>query len=181
MNEKTITIIIVAVAAAIYFAILASIPFRAKKALADTGKLLLPMKNGMPLKVICIFLLAALIIAVIPMRHFAFYLQVIFALAALVAARMGAQEAAGIGHAGIYENTIISGTYVVPFDDILAIPTLAYEDDPETVNVDKKTIEIIRKSTAATVILIFDDEEKRSEAVKTILKIRPDLKQENDE
>lgn len=181
MDEKTITLIIVATAALMYVWILATIPFRAKKALSDTGKLLLPLKNGMPLKVIFLFILAALIIAVIPMRNFALYLQVIFALAALVASRMGAQEAAGIGRAGIYENTIIFGTYVVPFDDILAIPTLAYEDDPDTVNVDKTTIEIIRKSTAATVILIFDDEEKRNEAVQVILKIRPDLKQENEE
>lgn len=181
MTEKTITILIVALGAAAYLGILLSIPFRTKKAMADAGKMLLPLKNGIPFKVVCLFLLAALIIAVIPMRNFAFYLQVVFALVALMAARMGAQEAARIGHAGIYENTIISGTYVVRFDDILAIPTLAYEDDPDTVNVDKTTIEIIRKTDAQTVLLLFDSEEKRQEAVQTILKIRPDLKQENDE
>jgi len=181
MTEKTITILIVALGAAAYLGILLSIPFRTKKAMADAGKMLLPLKNGLPFKVVCLFLLAALIIAVIPMRNFAFYIQAIFVLAALMAARMGAQEAAGIGHAGIYENTIISGTYVVRFDDILAIPTLAYEDDPDTVNVDKTTIEIIRKSDAQTVVLIFESEEKRQEAVQTILKIRPDLKQENEE
>lgn len=174
------TFIIIGIAAVVMITMIATIPLRRKKILENAGKLLLPLQNGVPIKVIGLFVLSFLILAVIPLRNFALYIQVIFALVAIFAARFSAQEAAGIGKAGIYENIIISGTYVIEFDDILSLPTVAYEDDPETFGVDKTTLEIIRKKDASTVLLIFENEEKRKEALQTILKIRPELKVEND-
>jgi len=177
----TLTYAIVGISGLVLIGIIASIPFRTKKALNNAGKLLHPLTNGVPIKVVGLFILSALILVVIPMRNFAVYIQVIFVLVSLISARMAAQEAAGLGHAGIYENVIISSMAVLPFDDILSIPTLSYEDDPETAGVDKTTIELIRKSNAATVLLTFENEEKRQEALKTILQVRPELKVENEE
>lgn len=175
------TFLIVVTAAMVYLAILCSIPFRTKNALFNAGKLLLPLKNGAKFKVIAMFILSALVIAVIPLRNFAFYIQAVIALAALFATNMAAREAAGLGRAGIYENTIISSMSVLPFDDILSIPTIAYENDPETTGVDKTVIQLIRKSNSATVLLTFENEEKRQEALQVILKQKPELNVKNDD
>lgn len=181
MTDKTITFIIAGVALAVLIAIIATIPLRKKRILEKAGKLLLPLQNGVSYKVITLFMLSLLIVAVIPLRNFALHLQIIFALVSIIAATMGAKEASGLGKAGIYENLIISGTYVIPFEDILSLPTVAYEDAPETYGVDKTTLEIIRESDAARVLLLFENEEKRTEALQAILKIRPELKIENEE
>lgn len=181
MTDKTITFIIVGTALAVLIAIIATIPFRKKKVLENAGKLLLPLQNGVSYKIVALFMLSILILAVLPMRNFALHIQIVFALVSLFAATMASKEAIGLGKAGIYENLIISGTYIVDFDDILSLPTIAYEDDPKTYGVDKTTLEIIRKKDAATVLLLFENEEKRKEAVEMILKIRPELKVENEE
>lgn len=176
-----ITYIIVGIASLALIAIMATIPHKRKQILQKAGNLICPLQNGVSYKVVALFILSILILIVIPMRNFALYIQVVFAAVAVFAGRMAAQEAIGLGKAGVYENLIISGTYVVPFDEILSLPTLAYEDDPETHGVDKTTLEIIREKDASSVLLIFESEEKRQEAVQAILKIRPELKVENED
>lgn len=176
--ENVVTAAIVASALLALAAIIATIPLRTRRILSKSGKMILPLENGVPVKVIGMFILSGLIIAIIPMRNFAPYIQVVIALAALLAAWMAAKEASGLGKAGIYEDAIIWGTEFIPMDDILSIPTLAYENDPETVGVDMTAIEIIRKSSAATVTLTLGTEEKRAETLSAILRRRPDLKTE---
>ena len=168
--ENVVTAAIVASALLALAAIIATIPLRTRRILSKSGKMILPLENGVPVKVIGMFILSAL--------NFAPYIQVVIALAALLAAWMAAKEASGLGKTGIYEDAIIWGTEFIPMDDILSIPTLAYENDPETVGVDMTAIEIIRKSSAATVTLTLGTEEKRAETLSAILRRRPDLKTE---
>ncbi|WP_191013413.1 hypothetical protein [Treponema zioleckii] len=175
MNEKQVIYILAGIAALIYAALLISLPIRRKKTLSAAGNLLVPLQNGLTYRVVGIFIVSALIIAFVPTRKFAFYIAVILFAVAIIATNMSVQEAVGLGKAGIYENIIISGTAIVKMQDIYALPTLEYEDDPDTVAVDKRIIEIIRQN-GAKVILAFPTVEERHEAVKAILKQRPELK-----
>ncbi len=177
MDHKTLTYILTAAAAIAYAGLLISIPLRRNKILKAAGQLLFPLENGLTYRVIGIFVIAAGIIALIPLRNFAIYISVILFLCAILATELGVRESVGLGKAGIYKNMIISGTNAIPLNEIYSLPTLAYEDDPETTMLDKRTLEIITNK-GTKVILVFSTEDIRQKAVAQILQELPGLKPE---
>lgn len=168
MDQKTLTFIITGIAAAVYIVQLVSIPFRTKKLLAVSGKVLMALPNAVPFRLIAIFAVCALLIFIVPLRNFALYIQVVFLIASLLGEKIAVQEASGLAHAGVYENMVIFGANAILFSDIESLPTLSYENDPETVGVDKTSIRVILKN-GSEVLLSFNDESLRSEVVKLIV------------
>ena len=69
---------------------------------------------------------------------------------------------------------LISGTSALLWSDIISLPTLAYEDDPDTTQVDKRTLRIITDKSGEQLIL-FASEEERAAAVAKILALVPRL------
>ena len=110
-----------------------------------------------------------------PLRNYSWFVNIILLATALVAAEIAAREAAGCGKAGIYENMLISGTDSVLWNDVYSLPTLAYENDEETTQVDFKTLRVILNNGKENLIL-FSSEEERKQAVDLILKLAPKLK-----
>ncbi|MCR4823650.1 MAG: hypothetical protein K5873_12355 [Treponema sp.] len=158
-----------------YIGILASIPYRRKKIIKQAGNCLMPLKKASSKKWIAIAVMAFILILIVPLRNFGWMVNIVLLGAALFASELAAREAGGAGKAGIYEHMLISGTEALLWSDILSLPTLAYEDDPETTQVDFTTLRVITNKGSELVIM-FDSEEERKAAVQLILKIEARLK-----
>lgn len=158
-----------------FVAILCTIPHRRKKIFSESGELVLPLKAAPSKKWVAIAVLAFLLILVVPLRNYGWFVNIVLLGAALFATEIAAREAAGIGKAGIYKNMLVSRTSAVLWSEILSLPTLAYENDPETTQVDFKTLRVLTKNGAEQLIL-FESEEERAKAVEVILTLAPNLK-----
>ncbi len=175
MNTKT-TVILIAVAAYIVFAaLIISIPFRIKKLKAECGELKMKLRSEFPLRSFLIFLICALLIGVIPLRSFELYISVIFVLTALLATYIASNQVVNSGMNGVFENMIISDTTALKYDDILSLPTLSYENQEETSQVDFRLIEVLKKD-GSKVTFAFPDEATRTQALNIILEQAPQLK-----
>ena len=175
MNTKT-TVILIAVAAYIVFAaLIISIPFRIKKLKAECGELKMKLRSEFPLRSFLIFLICSLLIGVIPLRSFELYISVIFVLTALLATYIASNQVVNSGMNGVFENMIISDTTALKYDDILSLPTLSYENQEETSQVDFRLIEVLKKD-GSKVTFAFPDEATRTQALNIILEQAPQLK-----
>lgn len=158
-----------------FIAILCTIPYRRKKIIAQAGSFLMPLKVKRSKKWVAIAVAAFILILIVPLRNYGWFVNIVLLGVALVATEIAARDASGSGKAGIYENMLISGTNAILWAEILSLPTLAYENDPETSQVDFKTLRIILKNGSENQIL-FESEEERKEAVDLILKLAPSLR-----
>ncbi len=158
-----------------YAAILLSIPMRTKKLRQNAGRQYLALKQTSSAKWIAIVVFAAAIICVLPLRDMGLFVNAVLIGTALIATEIAAREGANRGMAGVYKDAIVLGAQTVYFVNIEALPTLAYENDPENTGNYKTTLSIVqRDGNEAT--LIFADEEDRANAVQTILDLVPRLR-----
>ena len=173
--EQILYISMLAVALVGYIAILCTIPFRRKRIFSNSGELVMPLKAKSSKKWVAIAVMSFILILIVPLRNYGWFVNIVLLGVALVASEIAAREAAGVGKAGIYKNMLVSGTAAFLWSDIYSLPTLAYENDPETTQVDFKTLRMITKNGSEQLIL-FESEEERAKAVETILALAPQLK-----
>ena len=158
-----------------YIVILCTIPFRRKKILREAGKLILPLNVKSSKKWIAIAVATFILLLVVPLRNYSWFVNIVLLLTALVATEISAREASGSGKGGIYEKMLISGTSAVFWSEVYSLPTLSYENDEETTQVDFKTLRVLMNDGRENLIL-FSNEEERKLALETILKLVPRLK-----
>lgn len=158
-----------------YTVILCTIPHRRKKIISQAGECVMKLNVPSSKKWVGIAVAAFILILVVPLRNFSWFVNIILLSTAVFASELSAREAAGCGKTGIYKNMLISGTSAILWKDILSLPTLAYENDSETTQVDFKTLRVISKNGTEQTI-IFSSEEERKQAVQTILTLAPKLK-----
>lgn len=175
MDSKIIIILIVVAAYVAFAGLLISIPFRIKKLKKECGELKMKLRSEFPLRSILAFVICALLIGVIPLRSFELYVSAIFAATSVLATYIASCQVVNSGMNGVFENMIISDTTAVKYDEIMSLPTLAYENDEDTVNVDFRLIEVLKKN-GAKVTFAFPDEAKRNQALQIILEQAPQLK-----
>lgn len=161
----------------VFAGMLISIPFRTKKLKSECGQLKMPLKSDFPLRSFLTFAICGLLLGVIPFRTFAPYISGIFILTALLGTAIASKQVVNSGLNGIFEKMIISDTTALKYDDILSLPTLSYENQEETVNVDFRLLEVLLKN-GSKITLVFPDQQVRTEALEVILKQCPRLKQE---
>lgn len=174
MAEHQVPVVLSCVAGVVFVAQIVLIPFRKRRLARSAGRLVMPLENTSPAHVCAAFVLCAAIVALTPFRDFSPLVRAVLLLCALFGERFAANEALALGRAGVYENAIVSGTNAVFFDDIFSLPTLAYEDDPDTTMVDRQTLQIMKKNKS-TVTLVFGSEKTRAEALAAVLGLRPAL------
>jgi hypothetical protein len=158
----------------IYAYLLLSLPRRIKKSAAAAGSCVLKLKGINSKRWILIVILTAVLIALTALISLGLFVDCIICMCALLATELSVREAVSMNRAGIYEHMIISGSHAVPYDTVKILPTLAYEDDPDTTDVNKSTLKIITTDGASSV-LIFSSEQERAAAVKTMLELVPRL------
>ncbi|MBQ3670429.1 MAG: hypothetical protein II921_02995 [Treponema sp.] len=177
MNQHQLTLILTCIAGITFIAQIVSIPFRKKRLTEKSGNLVMPLENTSPARIVAVIALCAAIIALVPLKQFALWICAVILLAALLGENFAIKEACTTGRSGIYENVIVLGTNIIFFDDIFSLPTLAYENDSDTVMVDRQSLQVMKKdNTNAT--LVFESQETRESAVAAILKLRPNLNPE---
>jgi hypothetical protein len=172
MTEK---IIIAAISYAVYIAIWISIPIRSKKMMADSGAKVMDLKVASSKRWILIMAVCAVIIGLIFIRNLGTFMNVIVCLCALLAAWMSANAGSSYKYDGVYENMIVAGSNHIRYDNIDMLPTLSYENDPETIGVSKITLKVSVKKGSDMTLLFFDQEE-RDAAVAKILELVTRLK-----
>lgn len=175
MTQHQISLILTFAAVLAYIVQICLVPFKTKKIMAQIGSLFMPLDNGTKTRVILLFVVSALVIAVVPFRNFAVWISAVLLLCGLFGENFAVKEACGLGKAGIYENGIISGNICIFFEEIYSFPTFAYEDKPDTYEVDWQTIQIMKNDNSSAV-LVFDSKEKRQAAVAKILELHPEFK-----
>ena len=168
-------IILAGIGVAALLGILISIPARTNKLRKNAGVLKFPLKAPTPVKSVLILVFSAALILLVPFRDMGFLINIVFILTALIAAEMGAREIANIRIAGVYKDAIVSGTQTIYFNKIAALPTLAYEKDPDSTGNYKTSLTVVLENGSETTLL-FADEEERDNAVKTILSLVPRLR-----
>lgn len=175
MNYKLLISIL---GGAAYIILLASFFVRRKFVVLNAGKLLLKLPGNVSVKDIVILVFAAAMIAVIALRSFELYFDVMFVCVALLAEEIAIREMMVSNNAGVYEKKILYSSYSIFYDEIEMLPTLAYENDEDTTGVDKRFLKVILKN-GKQVEFGFSDEETRNKVVQTILSAEPRLKPEN--
>ena len=158
-----------------YAAILISIPLRTKKLRQNAGTQYLALKQTSSAKWIAIAVFAAAIICILPFRDMGLFVNAVLVGTALIATEIAAREGANRGMAGVYKDAIVLGSQTLYFVNIEALPTLAYENDPDSSGNYKTTLSVVERNGNETT-LIFADEEERAKAVQTILDLVPRLR-----
>lgn len=160
---------------ALFAGLLLTVSGRIKKIKAESGALLMQLKSDSPVKSIVILVLAAVLIGVVLLRKFPLHISIVFDAAALLATYVSVKDISTCKNNGVFENMIICDTTAIKYDDILSLPTVAYEKDAETTQVDFRLLEVLPKK-GAKIQLIFPSEEIRNQALEIILKQCPRLK-----
>ncbi|WP_147615211.1 hypothetical protein [Treponema pectinovorum] len=173
---ENLKIFITVVAYCIFAFLILRIPFEIKRLKKECGKIKMELKSDFPIRSYAIFAVCAALIGIIPFRNFALYISVVFICTALIATALASRQVANSKMNGIFENMIISDTTAIKYEQILCLPTLAYEKDEDTSQVDFRLLEILPKK-GSKITLVFPNEETRNKALDAILKECPSLAQ----
>lgn len=165
---------IVYAAAFFYLVTIISVIPRRNNLIAEVGALRMKFfePKTVGLRAIAIFLFAAAIIIVMTFRDFGLFVNAIICLCGILAANMAATELSMSGMAGIYDNFIINNNQKIKIAEITSLPTLEYENDEETTNVDFRTLRVILNDKTEK-LLIFKDEAERKTALAILFELLP--------
>ncbi|MBO4728229.1 MAG: hypothetical protein J5631_07415 [Spirochaetaceae bacterium] len=167
-NTLNYTIIIPVLA---YAAIVADVVFRLvnqPKVKESLGKCLLPLSRKVKKTNFILIFFVLVFIALLFVRRFQFWVEIVFALIAVMAVDMAVQDYFLQQLNGIYENAIISLGKKILKSNITAFPTFEYEDDSEDASsVPPNMIKIVTEQNG-TIYLEFISPEERTEAAKIL-------------
>ena len=167
------------VALVVMILILATLPLRIKKLSKKMGECLLPLSRKSSMLFVAVLCFAPLMIIFQWFREFAPYIHIILSATAVLAVEIVIRERVLDARSGVYENAlIVDGRYIVR-SDIIAFPTLEYENDPDAFEdseegeiamndpMYKKALKIVTNSSGV-IFVGFETEEERSKAVEIV-------------
>lgn len=175
---KTFLLILSIVALAIMLLILGTLPLRIKKLTKKLGKCLLPLSRKNSMLFIAVLCFAPLMIIFQWFREFAPYIHIILSITAVLAIEIVIRERVFDARSGVYENALIVDGRLILKEDIVAFPTLEYENDPDaednpeeypSVNdpTYKKALKIVTNKNGV-IFVGFETEEERNKAVEIL-------------
>ncbi|MBP5793693.1 MAG: hypothetical protein J6W46_08660 [Spirochaetaceae bacterium] len=167
-NTLNYTIIIPVLA---YAAIVADVIFRfvnQPKVKEALGKCLLPLSRKIKKTNFILIFLILVFVALLFVRRFQLWVEVVFALIAVMAVDMAVQDYFLQQLNGIYENAIISLGKKILKSNVTAFPTFEYEDDSEDASsVPPNMLKIVTEENG-TIYLEFISPEERNEAAQIL-------------
>ena len=158
--------------------ILATLPLRIKNLSKKMGNCLLPLSRKNSMLFVAVLCFAPLMIIFQWFREFAPYIHIILSVTAVLAVEIVIRERVLDSRSGVYENAIIVDGRLLERSDIVAFPTLEYENTEDAVEnpeeypsledpVYRKALKIVTKKSG--VILVgFETEEERSKTVEIV-------------
>lgn len=142
-------------------ALLISLPVRIKNFRNNVGncQLLLTRKNSPLFVFIAIF--APVMLVVLSFRSFPLYLTAVLDATPILALEIAIREMINRKSAGVYEEMLVVDGRRINKGDILALPTLEWEESPS------KSLKLVTK-TAGEVLVNFENLEERTATVQII-------------
>jgi hypothetical protein len=143
------------------------------------GTCLLPLSRKKSMLFIAVLCFAPLMIVFQWFRDFQPYIHIILSLTAVLAIEIVIREQVYDARSGVYENALIVDGRLLLKDDIMALPTLEYENDPESFDESeddspsltdpayKKALKIVTNKSGV-IFVGFESEEERNQAVEII-------------
>lgn len=147
-------------------------PIRKKNILQSVGKIILPIKRRASPLFFAIVAIAPIIITLVFLGAFSTFIKFILCACAVLAVEITSKERISTILAGVYENALIADGKVIPYSEIMSLPTLAYEEDATV-----STLKIVTKKEGEFFIG-FENGEERASVVSEVLKQAPFLKPE---
>lgn len=140
--------------------------------LNQLGDCLLPLQKKRSPYFVPTLLLAPLMIAVLWIRAFDLYIQVILCLSAVMAVELAIRDKLTGSMNGVYQDTLIVDGRVLKKEDIAALPTLSYEEESEAFNGEngdfyRKALQIVTEKSGV-IYVGFASEEERNAAVEIL-------------
>lgn len=163
MNTNTLILIGTYV---IIAGVLASMPARTKKTMAEAGELKLAVKNKVKISFIAIFAAAILLPLVVIFRDYSLLYNIMFCLISVMGSVITARDACLMGHYGVYVNCVIAGGICVRYDDIVTFPVLNLPLE-EQENYDHANLVIATKSKG-NLNMVFASEEECKKATDLV-------------
>lgn len=176
---KTFILIFSIIALSAMLLILATLPLRIKKLSKKMGTCLLPLSRKKSMLFVAVLCFAPLMIIFQWFREFAPYIHVILSLTAVLAVEIAIRERVYDARSGVYENALIADGRLLLKDDIIALPTLEYENDPDSYEETedgipsyndpnyKKVLKIVTDKSGV-IFVGFETEEERNQVVEII-------------
>jgi hypothetical protein len=142
-------------------ALLISLPIRIKKFSNNAGtcQLVLTRKKSPFFVFIAIF--APVMLLVLSLRSFPLYLTAVLDATPILALEIAIREMINRKSAGVYEQMLIVDGRLIKRRDILALPTLEWEENPN------KSLKLVTK-TSGEIIVNFENLEERNAAVQIL-------------
>lgn len=147
-------------------------PIRKKNILQSVGKIILPIKRSVSPLFFAIVAIAPIIITLVLLGTFSTFIKFVLCACAVLSVEITSKERISTILAGVYENALIIDGKVITYNEIMALPTLAYEEDATV-----STLKIVTKKEGEFFIG-FEDGEERANVVSEVLKQAPFLKPE---
>lgn len=154
----------------LYVVLLISYPLRKKKWLENAGKIKYESKKHDTRIFYMIVCLVPILITVTLIRNLGLFMNCIMCACSIFALEIMVRDTISKKTAGIYENACITDGKYIPLDDIIALPTLAYEGDTSV-----STLKIVTNKHGE-MYLNFPDERERKDFVKNLVELLPRLK-----
>ena len=154
-----------------YAAIVADVIFRLvkqPKVKESLGKCLLPLTRKIKKTNFVLIFFVLVFIALLFVRKFQVWVEIVFALIAVMAVDMAVQDYFLQQLNGIYENAIISLGKKILKSNVTAFPTFEYEDDSEDASSVPPNILKIVTEENGTIYLEFISPEERNEAAQIL-------------
>ena len=175
---KTFIFILSFVALVAMFLILATLPVRIKKLSKKLGTCLLPLSRKKSMLFIAVLCFAPLMIIFQWFREFQPYIHILLSLTAILAVEIVIKERVYDARSGVYENALIVDGRLLEKSDIVAFPTLEYENNPDAEeNPDeypsladpayKKALKIVTNKSGV-IFVGFETEEERNKTVEIV-------------
>lgn len=167
-----LNVLIRCVAYFLYIVLLATWPLRKKKQREQLGKCVLPLHRHNHKFVPFVLIIAPLLIVLQRFRDFGIMINLVLCMAALLAAEVVIRDKVYDSLSGVYENGIIvDGRYLL-FSQIVAFPTLEYEE--ETNQMYPNSLKVVTENTGV-IYVGFVSKEEREQAIKVVLELQPRL------
>ena len=159
--------------------ILATLPLRIKKLTKKMGTCLLPLSRKKSMLFVAVLCFAPLMIIFQWFREFQPYIHIILSATAVLAIEIVIREQVYDARSGVYENALIVDGRLLLKEDIIALPTLEYENDPEAFDESedgtpsisdpayKKALKIVTDKSGV-IFVGFESEEERNKTVEII-------------
>lgn len=172
-----LTIILRFVALGLMIFILATIPLRKKKIDKKLGKCILSLDRKNSILFIAVLLFAPLLVILQWIREFAPYINIVLSTIAVLGYELVIREHIYTARSGVYEDALVVDGRLIEKTNIVALPTLEYENNPEAFADDsmandpayKKALKIVTQNNGV-IFVGFENEEQRNNTVELIRK-----------